>query len=95
MRTLLSLSLAASVASPIWGCTKTESWQVQEIGPATYTMEVPRGFGSSVSTAQTETFTIVAKAGDYCHAKGQKLSEPKLDGQTLTFRCVSGLPNPQ
>jgi hypothetical protein len=34
----------------------------------------------------------VVKAGDYCHAKGQKLSVTQAVGNNITFRCVSDAP---
>jgi len=89
MRTLLRLSFATSVAISMGGCTATESWPVQEVGPGTYSMGVPKGFGANASKAEEEMFRAIAKAGDFCHAKGQKLSKPELVGQSVSFQCVS------
>ena len=37
----------------------------------------------------------VDKAGERCHAKGQKLSNARAIDNRITFRCVSGEPKPQ
>ena len=37
----------------------------------------------------------VDKAGEHCHAKGQKLSNARAIDNRITFRCVSGEPKPQ
>jgi hypothetical protein len=37
----------------------------------------------------------VDKAGEHCHAKGQKLSNARAVDNRIIFRCVSGEPKPQ
>ena len=37
----------------------------------------------------------VDKAGEYCHAKGQKLSNARAVDNRITFQCVSGEPKPE
>ena len=37
----------------------------------------------------------VDKAGEHCHAKGQKLWNARAVDNRIIFRCVSGEPKPQ
>ena len=37
----------------------------------------------------------VNKAGQHCHAKGQKLWDTRAVDNRIIFRCVSGEPKPQ
>ena len=71
------------------GCATTVG-SVQEVGPGTYSIGVRHNFGG-VSQETAALNEAVSKAGDYCHAKGQKLSTMlNPDSQnTVTFRCVS------
>jgi hypothetical protein len=39
--------------------------------------------------------TAVDKAGEFCHAKGQKFMVKSVVGSSVVFRCVSTAPSPE
>jgi hypothetical protein len=95
-RAILSLSVGTSLV--VGGCaTTTQSYEVHELEPGMYTMGVPKSSGSYLleSGTQKALFDAVGKAGDYCHAKGQKLADSKVVKNSITFRCVPGQPTSQ
>jgi hypothetical protein len=69
------------------GCATTSAGQVQEVSPGIYSVGITRTYGITDKTKALEA--AVTKAGEYCHAKGQKLLvTPSPESQsTLMFRC--------
>jgi hypothetical protein len=57
------------------GCatTTSEVGQVREVAPGTYKIGVARGTSSVVFGSNEAANTAVSQAGEFCHAKGQKL----------------------
>lgn len=70
------------------GCaTTSDVGQVKEVSPGTYSIGVARG-GSSVMFGGTEGATdAVGQAGQFCHAKGQKVVILPNQGKDVTFSC--------
>ena len=63
--------------------------QVQEVGPGTYSIQIARGSTHLLSSTDKNTSDeAVDKAGEYCHAKGQKLSVTSAVGNSIVFHCV-------
>jgi hypothetical protein len=54
------------------GCATSNVGQVREVAPGTYKIGVARG-ANSVVIENGSTNAPVLQAGQYCHAKGQKL----------------------
>ena len=85
--------LALSGGAPLQGCTtfssSKQSLEVKDIGGGTYSVGVSR---SSSLVDQTKTHggidAAVAKAGDFCHAKGAKLADTHSVGNSITFKCA-------
>ena len=76
------------------GCTSSgQVGEVKEIGPGSYSIGVSRANGMLQGDEALKA--TVDKAGEYCHAKGQKLSNARAIDNRITFRCVSGEPKPQ
>ena len=96
---LSSLGLAAVVAGLAGGCANYSSGQVQqvkEVEPGTYSIGISRFHGLGATSAEDKALSAsVDKAGEYCHAKGQKLLVTTAVGNSITFRCISGNPSPQ
>ena len=71
------------------GCattSTTQPGQVQEAGPGTYKV----GIAHTVYVGHDKEYEAVCVAGQYCHAKGQKLVVvPTHDKDAVTFRCES------
>jgi hypothetical protein len=70
------------------GCATTSSTaigEVQEVAPGTYKI----GVGHTVRIGHKMEDEAVSKAGEYCHAKGQKLVIVPTDSKSndVTFRC--------
>ena len=70
------------------GCATTSSTdigEVQEVAPGTYKI----GVGHTVQIGHKMEDEAVSKAGQYCHAKGQKLVIVPTDSKdsNVTFRC--------
>ena len=69
------------------GCattSTTEPGQVQEVGPGTYKV----GIGHTVRVGNDKEYEAISLAGQYCHAKGQKLVVvPAEDKNAVTFQC--------
>ena len=76
------------------GCTSSgQVGEVKEIGPGSYSIGVSRANGMLQGDEAIKA--TVDMAGEYCHAKGQKLSNARAIDNRITFRCVSGEPKPQ
>ena len=71
------------------GCATTTSdiGQVREVAPGTYKIGVSGGAGSVVFGSHEAADAAVAQAGQYCHAKGQKLVIVPTTGRDVVFRC--------
>jgi hypothetical protein len=71
------------------GCATTTSdfGQVREVAPGTYKIGVAGGAGSVVFGSHEAADAAVAQAGQYCHAKGQKLVIVPTTGRDVVFRC--------
>ena len=97
MRALLILGFA--IAGLIVGCATKDAGQVQELGQGSYSVGLSRGAASgsfsSSSSGQTAIAAAVARAGEFCHAKGQKYVHKSADKNRITFGCVSENPKPQ
>ena len=69
---------------------------MHDIGGGTYSVDVSR---SSTLMDQSKSHQgpddAVAKAGEYCHAKGAKLTDTHAVGNTVTFKCVPADAKPQ
>jgi hypothetical protein len=70
------------------GCA-TSNGQVHEVAAGTYKIGVARGANSVVFAkgATDATNAAVSQAGQYCHAKGQKLIIVPNTGSDVVFRC--------
>jgi hypothetical protein len=63
---------------------------VQQIGDGTYAIGVNKTSSFMNSWSWSKGLNAaVGKAGDYCHAKGLKLVNPRAVGNSITFRCAS------
>jgi hypothetical protein len=71
------------------GCATTTSdiGQVREVAPGTYKIGVSGGAGSVVFGSHEAADAAVAQAGQYCHAKGQKLVIVPTTARDVVFRC--------
>jgi hypothetical protein len=67
--------------------TTTEVGQVREVAPGTYKIGVAGGAGSVVFGSHEAADAAVSQAGQYCHAKGQKLVILPNAGRDVVFRC--------
>ena len=77
------------------GCTSGPVGEVKEVGPGTYSIGVSRALGGGILQGEEALKATVDKAGEHCHAKGQKLSNARAVDNGIIFRCVSGEPKPQ
>jgi hypothetical protein len=84
----MALGLAACL--PIFaGCATTTGGQVQEVETGTYSIGVV-GSGYILTQGAEAIKQAVSKAGEYCHAKGQKLQVlPNSASNEVRFRCVA------
>ncbi len=69
------------------GCSTTDAGQVKEIEPGTYKIGVNLRGNSVLIAGHDATDVAVEQAGQYCHAKGQKLIIVPTQGRDVTFRC--------
>ena len=71
------------------GCATSSVGQVREVTPGTYKIGVARGANSVIfAKGSTDaTNAAVSQAGQYCHAKGQKLVIVPDAGHDVVFRC--------
>jgi hypothetical protein len=93
MRTLFMLACAAGVAAFVGGCAKASIGNVQEVEAGTYSIGVSRTSGIATDANKTLS-AAVDKAGEFCHAKGQKFLLKSAVGSTVVFRCVATAPSP-
>ena len=74
------------------GCATTSSsdvGQVREVAPGTYAIAVASNASLKKTLFQSNEGTdeAVSKAGEFCHAKGQKLIIVPGGGKDITFQC--------
>ena len=81
------LCLLAGIASLAAGCTAAAPGQVQELEPGTYSIGINRT-SSYLAESDKAIGNAVNKAGEHCHAKGQKFVLKSAVGKTVVFRCV-------
>jgi hypothetical protein len=88
MRVTAKASLVAAFPVLV-GCATTstsDAGQVREVAPGIYKIGV--GGGNSVLFGGNEAAnTAIDQAGQYCHAKGQKIVILPRTGRDVTFRC--------
>ena len=94
MRTLFMLACAPGVAAFVGGCAKASVGNVQELEAGTYSIGVSRTSGIATDANKTLS-AAVDKAGEFCHAKGQKFLLKSAVGSTVVFRCVATAPTPE
>jgi len=94
MRTLFMVAFAAGAAGFFGGCGKTTIGKVQELDAGTYSIGISRASGIATDMNKALS-TAVDKAGEFCHAKGQKFLLKSAVGSTVVFRCVATAPTPE
>ncbi|MGH6824970.1 hypothetical protein [Methyloceanibacter sp.] len=94
MRTLFMLACAGGVAAFLGGCAKASVGNVQEVEAGTYSIGISRASGIATDMNKALS-TAVDKAGDFCHAKGQKFMLKSAVGSTVVFRCAATAPSPE
>jgi len=93
-RTLFTLACAAGAAAFLGGCAKASVGNVQEVEAGTYSVGVSRTSGIATDANKTLS-AAVDKAGEFCHAKGQKFLLKSAVGNSVVFRCVATAPTPE
>ena len=92
----LTLGVVAYLTTLGTGCTSSgQVGEVKEVGPGTYSIGISRALGGGMLQGNEALKATVDKAGEHCHAKGQKLSNARAVDNRITFQCVSGEPKPQ
>ena len=91
----LTVGIVAYLTTLGTGCTSGPVGEVKEVGPGTYTIGVSRALDGGMLQGEEALKATVDKAGEHCHAKGQKLSNARAVDNSIIFRCVSGEPKPQ
>ena len=87
--------LACAVgAAFLGGCAKATIGSVQELETGTYSIGVSKTAGIATD-ANKALSAAVDKAGEFCHAKGQKFLLKSAVGSTVVFRCVATAPSPE
>jgi outer membrane lipoprotein-sorting protein len=94
MRRFFMLACAAGVAAFLGGCAKASVGNVQEVEAGTYSVGVSRTSGIATDANKTLS-AVVDKAGEFCHAKGQKFLLKSAVGNSVVFRCVATAPSPE
>ena len=69
------------------GCATGNVGQVKEVGSGTYKIGTGAAGNSVLIGGNDATNSAVEQAGQYCHAKGQKLVIVPTQGKDVTFRC--------
>src|SRR6476620_1925030 len=94
MKALFMLACAAGVAAFLGGCAKASVGNVEEVEAGTYSVGVSRTSGIATDANKTLS-AAVDKAGEFCHAKGQKFLLKSAVGNSVVFRCVATAPTPE
>jgi hypothetical protein len=87
MRGLALLGCLAGVASLVAACSTSKPGEVTELEPGTYSIPVNRA-SSYMAESDKAIAAAVNKAGEHCHAKGEKFMLKSAVGKTVIFRCV-------
>jgi hypothetical protein len=89
LRAMARPSLIVPTIGLLVSCATTTSdiGQVREVAPGTYKIGVSGGAGSVVFRSHEAADAAVGQAGQYCHAKGQKLVIVPTTGRDVIFRC--------
>jgi len=82
MRVLI-LSFLPLLVGCATASTSSTVGEVQEVAPGTYKI----GVGHTVRIGHEMEDEAVSKAGQYCHAKGQKLVIVPTKDKDVTFQC--------
>jgi hypothetical protein len=90
----LTLGIVAYLTTLGTGCT-SQVGEVKEVGPGTYSIGVSRALAGGMLQGNEALKATVDKAGEHCHAKGQKLWNARAVDNSIIFRCISGEPKPQ
>jgi hypothetical protein len=85
LRAQFVLFMAAGLAA--CAMANSDVGKVKEIEPGTYKIGVGAGGNSVLIGGNDATNAAVDQAGQYCHAKGQKLVIVPQPGRDVTFRC--------
>ena len=89
VRVTLGIAACLSVFAVGWA-SSGQVGQVQETGPGTHSIGVRPSHGLGASSQENKAMdAAVDKAGQYCHAKGEKLLVTTAVGNTINFRCLS------
>jgi len=88
------LACAAGAAAFLGGCAKASVGNVQEVEAGTYSVGVSKTAGIATD-ANKALSAAVDKAGEFCHAKGQKFLLKSAVGNSVVFRCVATAPSPE
>jgi len=73
----LTVGIVAYLTTLGTGCTSGPVGEVKEVGPGTYSIGVSRALGGGILQGDEALKATVDKAGEHCHAKGQKLSNAR------------------
>ena len=87
----MTSGVAACLAAMAAGCTASPPKidDVKEVGAGTYTISFSAGSGLGNARNQEQAMAAaVGQAGEYCHAKDQKLLVTTTGRNSVTFRCV-------
>ena len=87
----MTFGVAACLAALAAGCTASPPKldDVKEVGAGTYTIGYSAGSGIGNARNQEQAMAAaVGQAGEYCHAKDQKLLVTTTGRNSVTFRCV-------
>jgi hypothetical protein len=79
--------MACSLVLLLAGCATGDAGQVKEVGPGTYKIATGAGGNSVLIGGHDATDAAVEQAGQYCHAKGQKLVVVPTQAKDVTFHC--------
>ena len=83
----LTVGIVAYLTTLGTGCTSGPVGEVKEVGPGTYSIGVSRALGGGLLQGDEALKATVDKAGEHCHAKGQKLVIVPTTGRDVVFRC--------
>jgi len=79
---------ACTLVLVLAGCATAGVGEVKEVAPGTYKIGTGAGGNSVLIGGHDATDAAVEQAGQYCHAKGQKLVVLPTQGKDVTFHCA-------
>ena len=81
----LTLGLAACLTAFVTGCTSSDKvGEVQDVGGGSYNISMGSTGLGGLKQGNDASNAAVDKAGEYCHAKGQKLLVTQAAGKIIT-----------